>query len=149
MYLFFRTTAKNKVYLQRIGITHILNTAEGKTLGMVDTNSSFYRNEPFKYLGYRLNDLPGENISLVFEHAASFIDDAVINNGKCYVHCLMGMSRSSTCVIAYLMIKKGYSAAEAIRIVRERRSIHPNEGFLQQLAELDNKLKRERGHYLH
>lgn len=118
---------------------------------MVDTNLRFYHDTPFKYLGFRLNDLPGENISSYFYEAANFIDDGIMSNGKVYVHCLMGMSRSSTCVIAYLMLKKGYSAAEAIRTIRERRNIHPNEGFLQQLADLDNKLRRERerGSFLH
>ena len=39
------------------------------------------------------------------------------------------------------------SAAEAIRTVRMHRDIHPNEGFLQQLADLDNELRRERSLY--
>jgi hypothetical protein len=44
------------------------------------------------------------------------------------------------------MIKEGLTATEAVRTVRLRRQIRPNNGFLRQLAELDNKLKRERGH---
>lgn len=36
------------------------------------------------------------------------------------------------------------TAADAIRTVRLRRDIRPNDGFLQQLAELDNELRRER-----
>lgn len=39
------------------------------------------------------------------------------------------------------------SAAEAIRTVRMHRDIHPNEGFIQQLADLDNELKRDRLYY--
>lgn len=64
--------------------------------------------------------------------------------GKVLVHCMVGMSRSATCVLAYLMINRKMSAAEAIRTVRMHRDIHPNEGFLQQLADLDNELKRDR-----
>ena len=56
----------------------------------------------------------------------------------------MGMSRSSTCVLSYLMIKEGFTAVNAIRRIRLYRDIRPNDGFLQQLAELDNKLRRER-----
>lgn len=67
--------------------------------------------------------------------------------GKVLVHCMVGMSRSATCVLAYLMIARKMSAAEAIRTVRMHRDIHPNEGFLQQLADLDNELKRERLYY--
>jgi protein-tyrosine phosphatase len=69
------------------------------------------------------------------------------NLGKVLVHCMVGMSRSATSVLAYLMISRKMSAAEAIRTVRMHRDIHPNEGFLQQLADLDNELKRERLYY--
>lgn len=58
---------------------------------------------------------------------------------------MVGMSRSATCVLAFLMICKKMSAAEAIRTVRMHRDIRPNDGFIQQLADLDNELRRERG----
>lgn len=45
------------------------------------------------------------------------------------------------------MISRKMSAAEAIRTVRMHRDINPNEGFIQQLADLDNELKRERLYY--
>lgn len=56
----------------------------------------------------------------------------------------MGISRSSTCAIAYLMIYRKMTAADAIRTCRLRRDIFPNVGFLQQLADLCNELRRER-----
>lgn len=56
----------------------------------------------------------------------------------------MGISRSATCAITYLMIYRKMTAADAIRTVRLRRDIRPNDGFLQQLADLDNELRRER-----
>lgn len=42
------------------------------------------------------------------------------------------------------MITRKMTAAEAIRIIQMHRDIYPNEGFLQQLADFDNELKRER-----
>ena len=57
---------------------------------------------------------------------------------------MMGMSRSSTCVLAYLMLKKDMTALDALQEVRRHREIRPNDGFLRQLADLDNKLKKER-----
>ena len=63
--------------------------------------------------------------------------------GKVLVHCLVGVSRSATCVLAYLMICRKMSAVDAIRTVRMRRDIHPNDGFLQQLADLDTDLRRK------
>ncbi|QQP33170.1 Uncharacterized protein FKW44_024460, partial [Caligus rogercresseyi] len=47
------------------------------------------------------------------------------------------MSRSSTCVLAYLMLRQNMTAVEALS--------EPNDGFLRQLADLDNRLRRERG----
>lgn len=60
------------------------------------------------------------------------------------MHCVMGISRSSTCVIAFLMIKRGMSAAVALRQVRELRGVVPNDGFLRQLAVLDITLRERR-----
>lgn len=71
----------------------------------------------------------------------------LVSLGKVLVHCMVGMSRSATCALAYLMIARKMSGAEAIRTVRMHRDIHPNEGFLQQLADLDNELRRDRLYY--
>lgn len=56
----------------------------------------------------------------------------------------MGMSRSSACVIAYLMIQEGHSAAKALQAVRKGRDVRPNPGFMRQLAELELELMRQR-----
>lgn len=66
------------------------------------------------------------------------------NIGKVLVHCMMGLSRSATCVLAHLMIKEGLTAAEAVKQVRQNRFIKPNEGFLLQLVQLEKKLQNER-----
>ncbi|KAJ8686348.1 hypothetical protein QAD02_022142 [Eretmocerus hayati] len=137
-------TAKNKQYLQRIGITHVLNAAEGKKFGMVNTSSDYYRETGMRYLGLQMLDLPSTDISQFFYTAAAFIENAVATGGRVYVHCVQGVSRSATLVIAYLMIKKRMLAADAIRTVRLGRDIHPNDGFLRQLARLDNQLRRHR-----
>lgn len=143
IYIGDERAAKDKPYLKRIGITHVLNTAEGNRFGMVNTSTLYYRNTDIKYMGFQLLDLPTTNISVHFQETADFIENSVKSGGKVLVHCLMGMSRSSTCVLSYLMIKEGLSATEALRKVRLNREIRPNDGFLHQLAELDNKLKRE------
>lgn len=58
--------------------------------------------------------------------------------GIVLIHCIMGISRSATIAIAYLMIKKGLRAKEAVEKVKKARDIRPNDGFLKQLAQLDN-----------
>ena len=42
------------------------------------------------------------------------------------------------------MLKKGMSAVDAIQALRQNRAICPNDGFLRQLADLDNKLNKEK-----
>ncbi|XP_017884970.1 dual specificity protein phosphatase 3-like isoform X2 [Ceratina calcarata] len=143
IYIGDAATAKNKKYLQILGITHLLNCAEGKRFGFVNTDRSYYHDTSIRYLGLPLADVFTTDISKYFYTAAEFIDDAVSRGGKAFVHCMLGISRSSTCVLAYLMIKKGMPATDAIRIVRKNRFIQPNHGFLQQLAQLDNQLRNQ------
>lgn len=57
------------------------------------------------------------------------------------VHCHLGISRSATLVISYLMIKYNYNLYEATKKVLEKRDyIFPNDSFIQQLISLDIKL---------
>merc|ERR1711879_775437 len=58
--------------------------------------------------------------------------------------CYKGNSRCATIAAAYLMIKKDYSATQALQYMRNSREVQPNLGFLQQLAVKDNQLRKER-----
>ncbi|XP_012274093.1 dual specificity protein phosphatase 3 [Orussus abietinus] len=138
------STAKNKKFLKRLGVTHVLNTAEGNRFGLVNTNRHYYSDTSIEYLGLPIIDLPTIDISQYFPAAVSFIHNALSSGGKVFVHCMLGISRSATCVIAYLMTKKEMLAVDAIQLVRTNRCINPNQGFLRQLANLDNRLRRER-----
>ncbi|KAH9361767.1 dual specificity protein phosphatase 3-like [Haemaphysalis longicornis] len=133
--------ARNKDYLHGLGVTHVLNTAEGPQFGQVDTNQAFYASHSISYLGLRLVDIPQEDIAAHFEKCANFIDDCLEHNGKVLVNCRMGMSRSATIAIAYLMIKKGMTVDDGLRTLRMNRAVRPNNGFLSQLVQLDTKLR--------
>jgi len=137
--------AKNTFYLKKIRMTHVLNAAEGSGPGYVDTDPDFYRVFGIKYKGLKLQDAVHTNIAMYFNSAANYIDEALTqDNGKILVNCMMGMSRSSTCVLAYMMLKRNMSALQALKEVRKHREVKPNDGFLRQLADLDNKLRKER-----
>jgi len=138
-------SSKNISNLKRLGISHVLNTADGDSSGMVTTGYKFYRGSGINYQGFTLADLPTTNISVYFKSASDFIDSALAGRGKILVHCLMGRSRSATLVIVYLMLRRGLNAVAAISLMRRVRDVRPNDGFLMQIAELDNKLRRERG----
>lgn len=134
-------TARNKDYLRGLGVTHVINTAEGQKFGQVDTGQAFYSSHGIQYLGLKLVDIPQEDISAHFDKTAEFIDDCLQQEGKVLVHCRMGMSRSATIAIAYLMIKKGMTVDDGLRTLRMNRAVRPNNGFLLQLVQLDTKLR--------
>jgi hypothetical protein len=74
--------AMNKPYLNRIGITHVLNAAEGNRYGMVNTSRNYYKGTNIKYMGIQLMDLPITDISAYFLQTADFIESCVKTGGK-------------------------------------------------------------------
>jgi protein-tyrosine phosphatase len=74
--------------------------------------------------------MPYVNIMKHFSTAISFIKEAISSGGTVFVHCYAGISRSASCVIAYLMQDQGMPFFEAMSYVRKRRHIvFPNFGF--------------------
>ena len=74
----------NKEYLTRVGITHVLNTAEGCNFATVNTNAEYYSEVGIKYLGLQLLDVPSANISQFFEQGADFIESCLSSGGLCF-----------------------------------------------------------------
>jgi len=136
-----RGAAKNKNYLKLIGVTHVVNTAEGVHFCQINTGAYFYRDVNIKYMGLNILDVPHAKISIHFQETADFIDRAIQGVGRVLVHCMVGLSRSATITLSYLMIKRGLSLEEAVRRVRRHREIRPNDGFLRQLIDLEYKIK--------
>ncbi|KAK7077241.1 Dual specificity protein phosphatase 3 [Halocaridina rubra] len=135
--------ATNEAYLLRNGITHILNAADNTSgPARVKTGAEFYKNPSIIYQGLDLLDMPFINISVHFEKASEFIDEALASGGCILIHCRQGRSRSATIVAAFLMLRRNMTAARALTLLRESREIRPNNGFLQHLADLDLKLFR-------
>ena len=60
--------------------------------------------------------------------------------GRIFVHCFQGISRSASLVLAYLMIYQKIPLPEAVTLVRKKRAIHPNDGFVKQLCRLHNEI---------
>lgn len=118
--------AENKESLSKNGITHIL---------------SVYNNakpvfEDKKYLCIHAADASSQNLSQHFKECIGFIHECRLNGGACLVHCLAGVSRSTTMVVAYLMTVTHYGWEECLSAVKAVRSfVGPNYGFQQQLQE--------------
>ncbi|XP_032135374.1 dual specificity protein phosphatase 3 isoform X1 [Sapajus apella] len=68
--------------LQKLGITHVLNAAEGRSFMHVNTNANFYKDSGITYLGIKANDTQEFNLSAYFERAADFIDQALAQKNE-------------------------------------------------------------------
>ncbi|KAG3264645.1 dual specificity protein phosphatase 13B [Ictidomys tridecemlineatus] len=136
--------ARDKSQLIQMGITHVVNVAAGKF--QVDTGAKFYHGMPLEYYGIEADDNPFFDLSVYFLPVAQYIRTALNTpRGRVLVHCAMGVSRSATLVLAFLMIYENMTLVEAIQTVQAHRDICPNSGFLRQLQVLDNRLGRETG----
>uniref|UniRef100_A0A3B4GR79 Dual specificity protein phosphatase n=2 Tax=Haplochromini TaxID=319058 RepID=A0A3B4GR79_9CICH len=139
-----RFVATNVMRLKRLGITHILNAAEGNSFMHVNTSAEFYAGTGIIYHGIPASDTDHFDISIYFEEAADFIEKALAyKNKKVYVHCREGYSRSPTLVIAYLMLQQNMDIHTALAMIRQKREIGPNDGFLRQLCRLNQRLSAE------
>nr|XP_023658734.1 dual specificity protein phosphatase 13-like [Paramormyrops kingsleyae] len=142
VYIGNAAAARDKPTLRDMGITHIVNSAHGPL--HINTGARFYRELPIHYYGVEADDAEDFDLSPFFYPTAKFIRAALSQYGRVLVHCAMGLSRSATLVLAYLMICEGLPLLEAIRTVRKHRDICPNSGFLEQLRRLDMALEQER-----
>jgi hypothetical protein len=83
--------------------------------------------------------------SNLFNKGFRFINTAKKLNKRVLVHCVIGKSRSSSVVIAYLMKYNSMTLRDSFDHVKARRSIiQPNSGFMHQLLQLEEELQRQK-----
>ena len=85
-------------------------------------------------------DHPNFNILNFLDKAVSFIEEAKNNNSNILIHCQLGISRSTSCLIAYLIKAMNYTTMTALQFIKKkRRIVMPNYGFLEQLIKYEKK----------
>ena len=133
-YLGSYRNACNVKDLKDLNINYILNCAiecENKNL---PSGISCYH--------AKINDSPYFQIQSFFDKTNSFINKAKVSGGNILIHCQLGISRSTTCLIAYMIKYLGYTTLSAIQFIKKKRSkIMPNFGFIQQLKNYENKIR--------
>ena len=130
IYLGNEDTARDKVLLKKLNISNILICAEGC--------NPFYPFE-YKYKILYLDDAIDEDLLIWLKEAFEFIDSSKDN---IYIHCVMGISRSASIVIAYIMYKNKMPFNEAFDFVsKKRKVISPNTGFKDQLIKFEKIMK--------
>lgn len=128
--------ADNKTLLKRLKITHILNMAK---------EAPCFHPKDFEYLHIKGNDVEGYNIGQNFNQITEFIHKALTEGTGVFVHCVYGISRGSTAIIAFLMRFKKMIYTQARRLVeRARPHIYPNFGFVRHLKNWAKKLEMEK-----
>ena len=134
--------------LRDLKITHILNCASPSDEDMV-TRISRQVEYPHEYetafnisvKGLPIHDEGSFPIGSLFQDGADFIEQVLAQGGRLYVNSFTGSSRAGTIVIGYFMIKHGYSASDALHLVRLGREVRPDKGFLKQLCDLQQQLR--------
>ena len=106
MWLGSDLVAKDRQILSSHGITHVVNCA-------ADYSEDYHANDGIKYKSYHLKDHVAEDISCVFYDAIAWIQKARDEGGRVYVHCVQGISRSATIVIAYRIFSEKISYQQA------------------------------------
>ncbi|GFO00304.1 dual specificity phosphatase dupd1 [Plakobranchus ocellatus] len=130
--------------LEKMGVTHVVNASMGSKFNQTNTDAAFYEKSQITYHGIPAMDTITFKLLPYLRPAADFIEKALTQKGRVYVHCQQGISRSSTVVIAFLMIYREMNLLEAVKYVRSKRLIYPNDGFLKQLCVLQKELNEQK-----
>jgi len=94
----------------------------------------------FNYKKSKLRDTEYEDILGEIEEKLPIIHEKLTNNEGVLVHCICGISRSTTTVAAYLIKYKNMSLDETIEFIKSKRSqIDPNKGYMSQLEEFERR----------
>ncbi|MBW0520546.1 hypothetical protein O181_060261 [Austropuccinia psidii MF-1] len=155
--------ASNALMLKALGITHVVSMGESALIPPGSNSKSISSSFSNTYHSNILNslwheyangqidvlDMKGvaddgiDSIRPHIDRAMSFIEQSRQSGGKVLVHCRVGVSRSATIVIGYVMKYLKMDLASAYLMVRSRRLnilIQPNLLFMWGLKRLESDL---------
>ncbi|WFD25389.1 hypothetical protein MNAN1_000357 [Malassezia nana] len=123
--------------LQQLGIRAVLNTAlESDDMG---APYQALRAHITEYLHLPMCDaVEAVDVQTSLREACAFIDKALSAGLPTYVHCRAGKSRSTTCVMAYLIQSRSWTLQQAYAYVAaQRQRTSPNIGFIAELMQFE------------
>jgi len=135
IYLGTSKNANNIEEIKNLDIKYILNCAvEIKVIKLPNY---------IKYCQLNITDSSTTNIIQFFEQAFAFIELARRNKEKILIHCKLGISRSPSILIGYLIKYMGYTTESALDFLRSiRTQVYPNPGFISQIYLYERNIKK-------
>lgn len=125
--------ANSQAVVRSLRITHVVNLG-----AITDSRNKF---DDVEYLDVAVRDDESVAIQQQFEPCIAFIERAAEAKGRVLIHCVQGISRSSTIVIWYVMLRMKCTLSAAYSYVLKRRPlIFPNRGFMEQLMAHERQL---------
>lgn len=101
-------------------IVSLLTENEYYEYGVPDIKAE-YKREGFDPIFFPILD-QGTPDRKALESLLDLMDSELSRGRNILIHCIGGLGRSGTVAAAYLILREGYGAEEAIRVVREARS---------------------------
>ncbi|CAF1125747.1 unnamed protein product [Adineta steineri] len=125
--------ARNMNLLNKLGIQHIINTCNISLPKLIT--------EKFNVLWINIVDDSNKNIAQYFHKTNDFLSSCKQKNEKVLVHCQMGISRSSSIILAYLIKYHHDTLFNAYDNLLNRHPFAaPNYGFFIQLIRYEKEL---------
>ena len=142
IYLGNYINANNLEEIRRLRINYILNCASDIKINNLPTD--------VKYCHLDMIDSPQLNIFQYFGKAFAFIESARKNNCNILIHCKLGISRSTTILIAYMIKHYGYSVKKSLDLIKsKRKQVNPNNGFINQLYSFERYIANSSKNYFY
>lgn len=134
LYLGNIKTAQNESELSKLNIKAIICLLPKKYQIPHDESK-------FSVLNINTEDKTTCSLSEWAPKTSDFIEEHISKKEAVYVHCAQGISRSTSCVLYYLMTKKNMNLKNSFDLLRSKRNvICPTTGFFSDLVNLDIKL---------
>jgi len=130
-----RFAANDTAVLKKLGITYLLT--------LYGTHEHEY-STPVKARCIPLCDDGSTDLGSVLKRCFEFIDEAKAKNQKILIHCVAGINRSPSIVIAYLMKTNQWKYRESLDFVQNKRwFIDPAPPYRMQLKQYEKALFEE------
>ena len=131
-----KAAAEDSYFLTEKRISHVINmAAESQTKFVVRPSKEELSRSKIKLTELKVK--PQDNMENIFETAGEIIEQSLREGERVMVNCWQGASRSATVVLAFLIKYQGMKVEEALRMVKVKRDIRPNNYFLKYLIDYE------------